>query len=171
MARTARSTSAAASADRERKVGDLYRGRMRLAFIRDLALGEWSYRELANQIGVPVVEVATFAAMHADEITEVRAALAGELAIETAGLWISRKHNRVAEIQALLEELREDIDIARRKEPGGKEHNNLVRSYLIAMRSAADEYLPSRTDRNSGEVDNGPSFVIEAEDEVVKAIT
>jgi hypothetical protein len=171
MAGTASRGGSGRSAGSDLVTLELYRGRARLALIRDLALGEWTYRELANQLKVPVVEVATFAAMNADEVTEVRGALAGEIAIETAGLWISKRVNRVAEYQAMVDELRDDIDAARRSNPGGKEHNNLVRSWNITMRNAADEFLPSRVDKAGAGDSNVVHYVLEADEEIVQALT
>src|ERR1043165_4636324 len=79
----------------------LLRGRVRLALIRDLAMGEWSYAEIGRQIGATTHEIAEFAKAEADAINEVKAALAGKLAVESAGLWISKKQNRVAELEAM----------------------------------------------------------------------
>lgn len=149
----------------------LWRGRKRLALIRDLAMGEWSNRELADQLGVKVTEVATFAAMNGEEITEVRAALAGQLAIESAGLWVAKRHNRVAEYQAFIEELETDIlDSRRAFGAGSKEHINLLRTYAIFMKQVADEYLPTRQEKASGDA-NVVHYVIEADDEITQALT
>jgi hypothetical protein len=157
----------------ETTVLDMYRGRQRLALLRDLALNEWTHRELASQIGVPAHELAVFAALHEDEVTEVRKALAGQLAIETAGLWVSKRHNRVAEYQRQLEALEADIDTARlRFGPGSKEHINLVRTYFIGLRNAADEYLPSRLEKAEADGEaNIVHYVIEGDSEIVKALT
>lgn len=153
-------------------VMDLYRGRKRLALIRDLAMGEWTHRELAAQIGVKVSEVATFAAMNAEEITEVRAALAGQLAIETAGLWIAKRHNRVAEYQAAVEELQDDIERVRRTHgAGSKEHVDLTRTYLMAMKQAGDEYLPNRQEKAGAGDPAVVHYVIEADDEIIQALS
>ena len=151
---------------------ELYRGRKRLALIRDIAMGEWSNRELAKQLGVQVFEVATFSALHSDEITEVRAALAGHLAIETAGLWISKRHNRVAELQAQVEDLVEDVAMARREDRGSKEHINLARTLLIALKNAGEEYLPTRIDKSERDSVAPPErYILEVPDDIMKAIT
>ncbi len=152
---------------------ELYRGRARLALIRDLAMGEWSHRELAQQMGVTQTEVATFAAMHAMEVSEVRSALAGELAIETAGLWVSKRQNRVAELQSDIESLEEDIAAARNVfGPGSKEHVNLLRTRLIALKQVADEYHPARLEKeSSGDAPNMVHYVIESDDEITQALT
>ncbi len=174
MSGPARSNSAGRGVSprqREATVFEMYRGRARLALIRDLALGEWSNREIASQLGVPQVEVSTFAAQHADEITEVRSALAGHLAIDTAGMWVSKRHNRVAEYQFQIQKLEEDIDTVRETHgPGSKEHVNVVRTWAILMSKVADEYLPTRVDRSERENGKVVRYVVEADDYLMQGL-
>lgn len=151
---------------------DIYQGRSRLALIRDIAMGEWTVQEIAGQLGLPASEIATFSAMFADEISEVRAALAGRLAIDTAGLWVSKRYNRVAEYQNQIEQLEEDIAAARKRfGPGSREHINVVRTWAILMSKVADEYLPTRIDR--ADADNGKvvRYVIEADDYIAGGLS
>jgi hypothetical protein len=126
------------------------RGRVRLALIRDLAMSEWDESTLAKNMGATTADVKAFASEHATEIAEVRAALAGQLAIDTAGLWISRRQNRVAELQTLFEDADTAIaDIRSRglRDPqglGSRRHTNLVRQALQILSATASEYEPRR---------------------------
>lgn len=136
-------------------------------------MGEWTNAELARQIGVPTTDVAAFAAEHADEISEVRAALAGQLAIETAGLWITKKQFRLAEIQADFEDTEETIAQLRHETAanlgvGSRRHYNLNRMRLALLRAAAEEISgPRRPGPRTGDEDadsNVVHYVIEADD-------
>jgi len=156
-----------------------YRGRARLALIRDLAMGEWSFQELAQACGTVQAAIAQFASEYADEIVEVRAALAGRLAIETSGLWVTKKQNRLAEYQADIEDL-DRVLLAMKEEGittrgddkilgglGSKRHHSLIRSKLALFKAVADEIEPrSRTlTRTQDEDDaNTVHYVIEAGD-------
>jgi hypothetical protein len=122
-----------------------YRGRIRLALIRDLAMGEWSPKELALQMGTSQADIVAFSNTYSDEISEVRAALAGRLAIETSGSWISKKQDRLAEMQGLYED--NELIIRAMRDPdarpgadlGSKRHFNLSRLQLAILRAAAEE--------------------------------
>lgn len=129
-------------------VTELYRGRAYLALLRDLALGEWSYSELAQGLGVPTSEIADFAKENSAQIGEVKQALAGELAIETAGLWITHKHMRLAEIQGDYEDLDREIEAIRKQPatfgehgsgPGSRHHRELVKARDSLRRAVAEE--------------------------------
>ena len=124
-AKPARSTRANAGEARQRGQGgttasrsgpapvhlsDIYRGYPRLALIRDLAFGEYSYSEIAKTMGCTAGDISLFAQEHVQEIAEVRVALAGKLAIESAGLWVSKKQNRLAELQSDIEDLKDYIE-------------------------------------------------------------
>jgi hypothetical protein len=162
---------------------ELYRGRTRLALIRDLAMGEWSNKEIASQLGATPEAIAAFAADHADEISEVRAALAGHLAIETAGLWVSKKQNRLAEYQQDIEDCElivaamrkqlygeaEELGVAAETVLGGlgsRRHHNLMKTKLALMKAVADELSPRMgvtfTPSNEDEDKNTVRYVIEA---------
>lgn len=161
---------------------ELYRGRNRLSLIRDLAMGEWSHRELAAQIGATPEAITAFANDHGDEISEVRAALAGHLAIETAGLWVSKKQNRLAEYQADIEDCERIVDSMRIQGPassnpideqvfgglGSRRHYNLMRTKLAIMKAVADELSPRAgiTIKPGDDDDNGNTirYIIEADD-------
>lgn len=123
----------------------VFRGRTRLALIRDLAFGEWSHKELAIRIGSTPAEITAFENRYGDEIVAVRAALVGRLAIETAGSWMAQKQNRLAEMEGLYED-NEGV-IAEMRDPaampgnnlGSKRHFNLARLQLSILRAASDE--------------------------------
>lgn len=120
--------------------GDIYRGYERLGLIADLAMGELSHRELAQRESVTIQEISEFAEAHMKEIAEVRAALAGQLAIETAGLWISKKQNRIAEYQDRAEVIRRTLHQWEAEgEPWSRSHRDMLKAYLDLMRQTADE--------------------------------
>ena len=124
----------------ERTSASLYKGHERLSLIRDLALGEFSHRELGTRAGLPTADIADFAKEYADEISEVRAALAGQLAIETAGLWITKKQNRLAEYQAEIEEIRDYLATLRNDNVRwSRTHKDLLKVYMDLFRQTADE--------------------------------
>jgi hypothetical protein len=137
-----------------------------LSLLRDLALGEWSYAELARQIGVTTADIADFAEVNAMEIAEVKASLAGQLAVETAGLWITKKQNRIAEIQSDVEEVG---DILREMAENGvrwsRSHKDMLKFRLDGFRQVADE-LGAMPQRSAAPTRQGSSvhYVIESED-------
>jgi hypothetical protein len=119
---------------------ELYRGHERLRLIADLAMAEFSHRELATQNSSTLEDIAAFAKEHEKEIAEVRAALAGQLAIETAGLWITKKQNRLAEYQAEAEEIRDFL--AEMRANGvrwSRAHRDMLKMYLDLFKQSADE--------------------------------
>jgi hypothetical protein len=126
----------------------MLRGRIRLALIRDLAMGEWSHADIAKELGTTAKEVRAFADAHTTEIAEVSSALAGRLALETAGLWISKKQNRVAELQALYDDGAEVLEYLRSRGIedsqglGSRRHASISRSQLAILAAVAGEYEP-----------------------------
>jgi hypothetical protein len=127
-------------------LSDLYRGWSRLGLIRDLAFGEFSPAELAADIGCTVQDVLEFQDTHQDEIAETRAALAGHLAIETAGLWVAKKQNRLAELQSDLEDLGDAVDEIRDLgKLGGQQHRDVVKTRVTLLKAVADELSPKST--------------------------
>ena len=153
-------------------ITDLYRGRAMLGLIRDLALGEWTYSELAKQIGVPTIDITAFAEERAEEIQDVRAALAADVATETAGLWITNKAKRIAEIQSDFEDTQDEIAALRRPGlpanlgVGSRKHYNLNRIRLALLSAVSQELEPRRTGPKGHDPDseNTVRYVIEAED-------
>lgn len=127
---------------------DLCTGRTRMALIRDMALGELSDRELALRIACDLPTIKAFRALYADEITEVRGALAGQLAIETAGLWIAKRQNRVAEYQSDVEQINAAMRDLITDAEGNvvpmlmatREFDRLLRAKHFAMQAVNSEY-------------------------------
>lgn len=163
-AQTTQGTRARRSTTGRVSVGQLYRGRARLALLRDLAMGEWTYAEIAKQLQIPAKEISGFAEEHEAEIAEVRAALAGELAIETAGLWISKKQNRLAELQAEYEDVDEAL-VAFGRDRWSTHHKDMHRAKLSILRAVAEELgaLPARSDAPQRQGDT-VHYIIESED-------
>jgi hypothetical protein len=144
----------------------LYTGRARLALIRDLALGEWTHAELAAQLGLPTEDVVHFAEFHSEDISEVRAALAGQVAIETAGLWIAKKQLRIAEYQAEAERI--DEFLAELRQNGlkwSRSHRDMLHTKLAVFRQVADE-LGAYPQRSAPAARTGSTvhYVIETDD-------
>lgn len=154
----------------------LYRGRLRLELIRQLAMGEWSNASIAKQMGVDASDINAFAEFYAKDIAEVVQSLAGQLAIETAGLWISKKQNRIAELQADFEELGTVIADMRdgRYRPtdndgtnlGSRRHRALIKSRMDLLAAVADELSPrgAGSGAGSGADPNIVHYVIDAGD-------
>lgn len=191
--------AAAKPVSRNLDPSQLYRGRARLALLKDLALNEWSDAAIAQSVGVPTEIITDFRLTYENEISEVRAALAGRLAVESAGLWISKKQNRLAELQQDFEDIDIVIDQMRENTQrfnlslidgtdnwkdgdafdvnmllGSRRHQNLLRSKLAILKSAADELAPSKRDKDS-EADDSKTvrYVIEQDngkDDIVGAL-
>lgn len=170
-ARTASSRSSSPSAIH---LSDLYRGHGRLGMIRDLAFGEFSHSEIAKDVGCTIADVREFEETYADEIIEVRAALAGHLAIETAGLWVSKKQNRLAELQSDVEDLNDVIASLRDTgRLGHKVHHDTVKVKISALRAAADELTPRGAAALRRETDKDDKNVVRyvIEDPDIEAMT
>lgn len=130
----------------------LYRGRLRLELIRDLAMGEWTHASLAQRLGVDTQDIQDFAEKYAQDIAEVSQAMAGQLAIEAAGLWISKKQNRIAELQADFDEINDVIGLMRtgKYRPtdndgsnlGSRRHRALLKSKMDILSAVAEELSP-----------------------------
>lgn len=116
------------------------RGRIKLALIRDLAMGEWDETSLARRYDLATEEVRSFKLGHQDEINEVSQALSGHLAIETAGLWIAKKNERLAEYQQEIDDITEALeDLRNSGVPWSRAHRDMIRARLDLYRQAADE--------------------------------
>lgn len=152
----------------------LTRGRMRLELIRDLALGEWSPASIAKRLGVDTEDIVEFAEKYANDVAEVRQAMAGQLAIEVSGLWIGKKQNRIAELQADFEELNEVLDEMRngKYHPtdndgtnlGSRRHRGILKSKMDILHAVSEELSPRGTNNNSPEDPNIVHYVINAGD-------
>jgi transposase-like protein len=107
----------------------LNRGRSRLRLIHEIATGRHSYAELARRHGVTRSAISQFAARHQLAILDARQALDDD----TAALWISRRRDRLAEIQQTIEDLDAQLDA----QP--EDRAQLWRLRLQAIRQAAEE--------------------------------
>lgn len=154
-------------------MAELFRGKHRLQLIRDLAMGEWSTASLAKEYGVDNADIVAFQERFSKEIAEVTAALSGQLAIETAGLWISKRQNRLAELQADFEEIEGVIDDMRKGDYhatdndgsnlGSRRHRFLVKAKIDIMKAAAEELSPRNTGlTGAGDDPHVVHYVIEA---------
>lgn len=178
---------------------EIYRGRTRLALIRDLAMGEWSDSAIAQSIGVPLDIVTDFRQTYEHEIQEVSSALAGQLAIESAGMWISKRQNRIAELQEDFEDI--DLVLAVMRENtkimlhngidgsdsqmrgdafdtnlllGSRRHQNLLRSKIAILKAVADELAPRNRDDSAEDNTNTIRYVIEQDgtgDDIIGSLT
>jgi hypothetical protein len=142
------------------------RGRVRLGLIRDLAMGEWDYSSLARQTGFSARDIEAFAEEHAEEIAEVSQALSGQLPMETAGLWLTKKQNRLAEYQAEIEDIEQTIEELRANGVGwSRAHRDMLRIKIDLFRQAADE-LGAYPQRAAAPARQGSTvhYVIETDD-------
>lgn len=142
-----------------------WRGHDRLALITDIAMGEFSTRELAKKYDATPAEIGQFSEEHGFEIAEVRAALAGQLALDTAGMWIVKKQNRLAELQEMAEDIRELLGgYADKGLSWSRAQRDMVKAYIDVLRATADE-LGAYPQRASAPARTGQTvhYVIETE--------
>lgn len=160
-------------------VSDIYHGHMRLGLIRDIALGEFSSLELARKLGLDRADIETFEATYMEDIVAVRAALAGRISEEVAGLWVAKKQNRIAELQSDIEDCNRAIAVMRDTPQGegydtglgSRRHTNLARTKLNALVAVANELGPLEK-RGDGDKDkNMIHYVIEADDTIQAGLT
>lgn len=121
------------------------RGAVKWGIIRDLAEGK-SQSSIARMYGVSQALISKFNTEHADEIGEVR----GKLEDAYEGLWIADKKRRVAEYQAVAEEMR---DLESESVAMGKVTVvEARRAQMAALRSVADELgaIPQRVQVEGG---------------------
>jgi hypothetical protein len=79
----------------------LERGWVKHRLLRDMALGEKTGRQLADQYGVSQTSISNFRKRHGLEIEEVR----NNLADEYAGVWVADKLKRIQEYQQAAEKM------------------------------------------------------------------
>jgi hypothetical protein len=143
---------------------------MRLSLMRDIAIGEKSDPVLCRTYQLTARELPAFAAAFADEIAEIAQAIQGSADSAMAGLWVTRRQNRLAEIQSDIEDMNEAI-AALRDDGGqlllsfalGKNYHSLLRAKLGALKAAAEEIDGPRHRDEPGEK-NAVHYVIEADD-------
>ena len=129
-------------------------------------MGTMSHREIAKQEGITLADVADFAAENERSIAEVQQMLLGKLAEEVAGLWVSKKSNRLAEYQEEIEQIRDYL--AELRADGiywSRSHRDMLREYLALFRQVADE-LGAYPQRASAPARTGQTvhYVIETDD-------
>jgi len=112
----------------------------------ELARGAKSDRDLCRQYGINTTHLKAFIELNADAIAEIGAHLAKGDPIGLAGLWVSAKNMRIAEMQGDIEDINRSINFFR-DEDGvlspqfgtDKEYANLIRTKTGLLRSVADE--------------------------------
>lgn len=109
-------------------------------------------------------------AEYAPEIAEIAQAIQGQGDTATAGLWIGKRANRLAELQGEIDDINEAIEQLRAEDGRlllqfalGKPYQSLLRSKLQVLKSAAEEIDgPRRRDEPSDR--NAVHYVLEADD-------
>lgn len=106
---------------------------------RELAAGEVTRASLARKYGVSRSAITQFAKRNKGRIDEIKASLDDEY----AGLWIARKRNRVAALQA-------DYEMAAAE--GRASHHEWVKARVQITHAVAEELgqLPNRTQLTIG---------------------
>jgi hypothetical protein len=110
---------------------------LRLRLQREIAAGEKTYEQLAEEFDVTDDTISAFAKRYRDAIELIRQDFANEF----AGLWIARKEARLAEFQQDVEDINEAV------EAGDEEDwTKLLRVKHTALRYVAEElgHLPGR---------------------------
>jgi hypothetical protein len=139
-------------------------------------MGEWSNASIARRLGVDPADIEDFSKKYERDISEVRQALAGQLAIEAAGLWITKKQNRLAELQADFDELNEVLVSMRLgtyrptdndgTNLGSRRHRGILKSKMDLLAAVANELSPRGAAAGVGSPDdpNVVHYVIDAGD-------
>jgi hypothetical protein len=143
---------------------------MRLCLMRDIAIGEKSDPAMCQTYGLSASDLPRFAAEYADEIADIAQAIQGAADQALAGLWVTRRQNRLAEIQSDIDDVNATIQ-EMREEGGrlilqfalGKSYQSLLRTKLAMLKGAAEEVDGPRH-RDEPEAANAVHYVIEADD-------
>lgn len=141
--------------------------------MRDLAEGKKPDAELLRTYDLRKTDLNAFLKARADEIAEIGAAITKDVGTETAGMWISRRRHRLAELQDDVEDINYSLDYWRDDEGhlipqfvGTRAHQNLLRSKMNLLKLAAEEIDGPRHNQ-ADDVDpakNVVHYVIEADD-------
>lgn len=116
-----------------------WRGRRRYELQALIATG-LPLDEIAADLGLDSDDIRYFAQENQAEISECEQVLRGQLAIEVGGLWISKKHLRVAELQSTYEETQEAIQYLRSKGSlWSRAQRDMVHSNLAVLQQVAQE--------------------------------
>jgi hypothetical protein len=118
--------------------------------IRELAKGERTHRELAEELAVSGQAVDAFAKRHAARIAEVAARLDDEF----AGLWIAEKANRIEVLQGQVDDIADLMADPESAAKAGVQAAEMFRTAQSALRAVSEELgqLPARTVRHEGGV-------------------
>jgi hypothetical protein len=142
------------------------RGYERLRLLRDLATSPSTPRELARDYGIPYAVLRDFQQSHQEEIAELQQAIVTGQPTETQGMWITKKHNRLAELEHEAEQIRDTLQDYRDSDiPWSRAHRDMIRTYLEILRSVADE-TGAYPQRQSAPARSGQTvhYVIDTED-------
>lgn len=158
-------------------ISEFARGRRYVQLITDLAMGEWSLETLSQTTGVSLKDLRAFEEEHANDISEVAQALSGQMQREAAGLWITKKQFRIAELQQMYEmnqDALEDIEAmdAKRAAIGwSRARKDLFKTQMDLLRQVADE-LGAFPQRQAQVARTGTTvhYVIETDSEDVEAM-
>lgn len=124
----------------------LTRGWRLRMLLQELANGEKTQQELAEQFGVTQGRISQVKKKYAEDIAEIQANAEDEF----AGLWIARKAARLAELQADVERI--DAKILARMDWDQSQVAAFLRAKQAALRAAAEELgqLPAKINLNVG---------------------
>ena len=124
-----------------------FRGYQALQLCYDIAQEDWSFTELSEATGLSVSDIRQFAEEHSREIEECRKSLLNQVAREVAGLWITDKANRIAELQAMYDDAQAIHNALNSPQPTwSKSHKDIIKARLDILRHVADELgaMPQR---------------------------
>jgi hypothetical protein len=123
-------------------IADFSHGRKWLELCYDIAQGDWNFTELADATGLSLSDIRQFADDNAKEIQECRMALLNQLASEAAGLWISDKKKRIAELQGMYEQTEAVLYMFNgdgQAPTWSKAHKDIIHTAMGLLRQVADE--------------------------------
>lgn len=120
---------------RKRNQGKLEHPATRQRLIRDVAKGEASQGSLALTYGVSQQAISLFTQRHAERIAQVAAKLDDEF----AGLWIADKANRLAVLQAQVDDVLEVMSDPDRAAKAGMQAAEMIRVVQTGLKQTAEE--------------------------------
>jgi chaperonin cofactor prefoldin len=114
----------------------LEKGWTKRTLMHELARMEKTQTKLAEEHNVTVSAINQFKTRHATEIQELK----NKIEDQFAGLWITKKENRLAEYQQAFEDIENELE-------GGGMDVDYVKAKIKILKSVAEEmgHLPSRT--------------------------
>lgn len=139
--------------------GVLETGWRKFQLIRLLAEGEITRAKMAKQYGVSSRAITDFARRHAVDIAEAKRFIQDEL----AALWVSKKANRVAEYQQMIDDLGYELDRALRCDDDSLEERvglrdrdlrDVIKTRATLLRDVAEQLgqLPQRSNDTNDSV-------------------